>query len=163
MAKATKQYVKNLKEDEKFVRPNGKDNYTNVWIRRADFEGKIGDVRPELSEQFPMTWGQMSARVMELLGMNNQIITAWFLHPENVELIYQVLGISDLYVPGEDQRNKQLYEIGQVLSQPPTIQDPMTGQEIPNTMIQPIMIQPIDDHMIHAAVTAAFLNSNPVA
>src|SRR4030067_3139068 len=48
MAKATKQYVKSLKEDERFVRPSGKNNYMNVWIRRADFEGKIGDVRPEL-------------------------------------------------------------------------------------------------------------------
>ena len=50
--------------------------------------------------------------------------------------------------------------------------DPLTGQELPNLMIQPIVINPIDDHQVHAAVTAAFLNSpigidlektNPVA
>ena len=161
MAKATRAYVDDLLEDEKFVKETAPGNYLNVWIRKADFEGSIGEVRPELSEQFPATWGQISDKVMQLLGMNNQVITSWFLHPENVELIYKVLGIEDLYVPGEDQRTKQLYEISQlILQQPtPTLQvDPQTGQPVPS-MQSSIPIEQIDDDTIHMAVTSAFLNS----
>lgn len=166
MAKATKAYVANLLEDEKFIQEKGTGNFLNVWIRKADFEGRIGEVRPELSEQFPTTWGQVSSKVMELLGMNNQIITSWLLHPENVELIYKVLGIDDLYVPGEDQRNKQLYEISQlILAEPIVVTDPNTGEPVidPNTgqpaMQSSVPIEPIDDHQIHMVVDAAYLNS----
>lgn len=159
MAKAVKMYKKDLREDEHFVTEQGQGNYLNVWIRREELQGSVGEVRPELSEQFPMTWGQISARVMELLTMNNQVITSWFLHPENVELIYSVLGISDLYVPGEDQRNKQLYEISEMLATTPLPTgsvDPQTGQEVMQTSVQ---IEEIDDDAIHMEVIKAFLNS----
>lgn len=161
MAKATKEYVKNLRADESFVKEQGAGNYINVWLRAEAFKGQIGDVRPEISEQFPMTWGQRSARIMELFTMNNQVITSWLLHPENIEIIYQTLGISDIYIPGEDQRNKQLHEISEMmLAQPiPTgTIDPSTGQEMlmqPQTM--PIEIT--DDNAIHMTVTSTFLNS----
>lgn len=159
MAKATKAYKDDLKEDEHFVQEQGKGNYVNVWIRREQLKGEIGEVRPELSEQFPMTWGQKSARVMELLSMNNQAFISWLMHPENVELIYQVLGVDDLYIPGEDQRNKQLYEISEMLvAQPmPTEQiDPNTGQPVMMSSVQP---EEIDDDTIHSEVIKTFLNS----
>ena len=165
MAKATRAYEKDLLEDEHFVQEKGTGNYVNVYIRKEDLEGNIGEVKPELTEQFPSTWGQVSGRVMDLLGMNNQVITSWFLHPENVELIYKVIGIDEMYVPGEDQRNKQLYEVSQLIVSEPLSQDPNTGQPLidPNTG-QPIMkssvpIQPIDDHQIHMAVAIAYMNS----
>jgi hypothetical protein len=159
MAKACKEYKNNLKEDEYFVKEQGKGNFINVWIRQEQLRGEIGEVRPEISEQFPMTWGQISARVMELLTMNNQAILAWLFHPENVELIYQVLGISDLYVPGEDQRNKQLYEISEMLqSQPiPIGVDAGTGEESFQSSVQ---IEEIDDDTIHMEVIKSFLNSS---
>lgn len=159
MAKACKAYKQDLKEDEFFVKEQGKGNFINVWIKREQLTGEIGEIRPELSEQFPMTWGQISARVMELLTMNNQAILAWLFHPENIELIYQTLGISDLYIPGEDQRNKQLYEISEMLSTQPVD----TGQIDPNTgqpAMQPsVQIEEIDDDAIHIEVIKAFLNS----
>jgi hypothetical protein len=160
MAKATKQYVKNLREDEFFVKEQGAGSYINVWLRRETFKGEIGEVRPEISEQFPMTWGQKSARIMELLTMNNQMITAWLLHPENIEIIYQTFGITDMYIPGEDQRNKQLYEISEMMiAQPiPMGVDPLTGQEAFQPP-QPSQIEMIDDDTIHMEVIKAFLNS----
>ncbi len=158
MAKTTKQYVKNLREDEFFVKEQGQGNYINVWLRREMFKGKIGEVRPEISEQFPMTWGQRSARIMELLTMNNQVITSWFLHPENIEIIYQTLGISDMYIPGEDQRNKQLYEISEMMvAQPIVGMDQATQMEIPQPSVQ---IEPIDDDALHIEVIKTFLNSS---
>lgn len=162
MAKATKQYVDHLREDEFFVKEQGTGNFINVWIKREQFEGKLGDVRPEISDQFPMSWGQKSARVMELMNGSNQQILSLLLHPENIELIYQTLGINELYVPGEDQRNKQLYEISEMISAKgiPTGQvDPSTGQEILMPP-QPVMIEPIDDDQVHIAVLTAFLNSS---
>lgn len=159
MAKATKAYKQDLKEDEFFVQEQGEGTYVNVWIRQENLRGQIGDVRPELSEQFPMTWGQISARIMELLTMNNQAFTSWLLHPENVKLIYQTIGVDDLYIPGEDQRDKQLYEISQMILTPPIMTDqidPTTGQMI---MQSTIPIEEIDDDMIHSEVVKTFLNS----
>ncbi len=158
MAKSTKAYKKDLREDEFFVQEQGKGNYINVWIKKEELQGEIGEVRPELSEQFPMTWGQISARVMELLTMNNQAILAWLFHPENVEIIYQVLGVSDLYIPGEDQRNKQLYEISEMMASQPmdTGQIDETGQPV---MMSSSQIEEIDDDTIHIEVIKAFLNS----
>ncbi len=91
--------------------------------------------------------------------MNNQAILAWLFHPENVELIYQTLGISDLYIPGEDQRNKQLYEISEMLTSMPM----ETGQVDPNTgqpaAMSSVQIEEIDDDAIHMEVLKAFMNS----
>jgi hypothetical protein len=161
MAKATKQYVDNLKEDENFVKAQGTDSFINVWIRREMFKGQIGEVRPEISEQFPMTWGQKSARIMELLSMNNQAVFAMLMHPENIEILYETFGITDLYIPGEDQRNKQLYEISEmILAQPiPIGVDPITGEEV-LAPPEPIPLEEIDDHAIHMEVLKAFLNSS---
>lgn len=156
MAKACKAYKEGLFEDEKFVQRKG-SSFLNVWIRKSDLMGKIGEVRPEVSEQFPATWGQISGRVMELLGMNNAMITSFLLHPENVELLYKVLGVEDLYIPGEEQRNKQLFEISQLIITPPSAGlDPMSGMEMPTSSVP---IEPIDDDAVHMQVTAAFLAS----
>lgn len=161
MAKATKAYKQDLKEDEFFVKEQGEGTYINVWIRQESLRGAIGEVRPELSEQFPMTWGQISARIMELLTGGNQAIAAWLLHPENAKLVYQTIGVDDLYIPGEDQRDKQLYEISQMLLSQPVVADqldPMTGQAVP-VMQTTIPIEEIDDDAVHIEVVKAFLNS----
>jgi hypothetical protein len=182
MAKATKNYVDNLLEDEKFVQKNGDSTFMNVWIRQSQLRGKIGQVRPELSEQFPASWGQVSARIMELLGSGNQAVIAWLLHPENIELIYKAIGIQDLKIPGEEQRNKQLFEISQLIVSEPIIpemgmdqqaeMDPMTGEVKEPMPTSSVPIELIDDDTIHMTTLAAFLNSpmgidlkmtNPVA
>jgi len=156
MSKSIKAYIKNMQEDEYFVQKHG-DSFINVWIRRSELQGKIGDILPEVSEQFPSSWAQTSAKVMELMGMKNPFIDGILSHPDNLELVAQVLGVPDLYIPGENQRNKELLAIAVVLHTPTNV-DPMTGQPIP---IQPPPVDPIlDEPSIQIEVLKAFLSSD---
>jgi len=94
---------------------------------------------------------------MELMGMKNPFIDGILSHPDNLELVAQVLGVPDLYIPGENQRNKELLAIAVVLHTPTNV-DPMTGQPIP---IQPPPVDPIlDEPSIQIEVLKAFLSSD---
>jgi hypothetical protein len=166
MAKSIKAYCDDLLEDEVFVTAKG-NSFVNTWIKKADLQGRIGEVRPEQSEQFPSSWGQKKATFLELLQMNNQMITATLFHPENIQLVNEILGIDELYIPGDDQRNKQLNEIKALIATPPNMPptdpngqapvDPQTGQPAQPTSSVPI--EPIDDDNIHHQVLAAFICS----
>jgi ssDNA-binding Zn-finger/Zn-ribbon topoisomerase 1 len=171
MGKSVKMYGEELVEDEAYVVEKG-NSFVNVWIRKAHLQGRIGQVRPEVSEQFPSTWGQKKAAWLELVGLNNEVITQVLFHPENISMLKEITGMDDLYVPGDDQRNKQLTEIKYLISAPPVegMMDPMTGQEAMPTSSVPI--EPVDDDAIHIAVLSAFICSevgqtikeeNPVA
>src|SRR5688572_31601438 len=63
-SKAVKGYAKNMKTDEKIVKQQGKNSFVNVWIRKAEMNGEVGQVEPELSEQFPLAWSQKRDIIM---------------------------------------------------------------------------------------------------
>lgn len=164
MGKAIKAYADDLLEDEAYVEQKG-NSFVNVWIRKAELQGQIGEVKPELSDQFPTTWGQKKAAWLELVGLNNEMITSILFHPENAGLISQILSIDDLYIPGDDQRNKQLEEIRQLIQAAPEPQMDPNGQPIISPESgQPVMqatvhIEPVDDNSVHIAVLSAFICS----
>ena len=167
MAKSIKAYCNDLLEDEVYVTAKG-NSFVNTWIRKADLQGKIGEVRPEQSEQFPSSWGQKKATWLELLQTNNPMIIGTLMHPENMQLANEILGIDELYIPGDDQRNKQLNEIKALIASPPNMPpvDPQTGQapidQMTGQPVQPtssVPIEPIDDDNIHHQVLAAFICS----
>ena len=64
--KAVKCYAKNMVADQKIVKAQGKNSYVNVWIRKAEMTGEVGQVEPELSEQFPLAWSQKRDIIMRL-------------------------------------------------------------------------------------------------
>lgn len=161
MGKAVKRYGEDLLEDESYVIEKG-NSFTNVWIRKAHLQGRIGEVRPETSEQFPSTWGQKKAAWLELLGMNNEMISGILMHPENTSMLKEVIGMEDLYIPGDDQRNKQLSEIRILVQGMPNL-DPRTGAPIPDPMTgipsSTVPIEPVDDDQVHIATLSAFICS----
>lgn len=118
-------------EDEKFVQKDSMGNFVNILIRKSELEGRIGSFEIETNENLPMTWSQRKDVVMKLLEANNPEILAMLAQPENLPLIYEMIGIADFYVPGEDDRNKQYDEIKQLLASEPIMQppDPNTIEE----------------------------------
>lgn len=111
-------------EDEKFVQKDSMGNFCNILIRKSELEGKIGSFEIETNENLPMTWSQRKDVLMKLLEANNPEILAMLAQPENLPLIYEMIGIADFYVPGEDDRNKQYDEIKQLLNSEPIEQPP---------------------------------------
>jgi hypothetical protein len=151
-SKAVKCYAKNMKTDEKIVKSQGKNSFVNVWIRKAEMNGEVGQVEPELSEQFPLAWSQKRDIIMRLLELNNEALNEALFHPENRHTVADLVGITELTVPGDADRSKQLYEIYELLQgQPQPIGlNPMDGTPIlePTVPVE----KDIDDHIVHKAV-----------
>ena len=89
-------------------------------IRVADLKGNIC-VHPEADETFPRLKSQQRGVLQQLFGLKDPLIQEALAEPANLGYIKSVLGLSDLVIPGEDARNKQLREIQVLLSTAPIV------------------------------------------
>jgi hypothetical protein len=89
-------------------------------IRVADLKGNIA-VHPEADETFPRLKSQQRGVLQQLFGLKDPVIQEALSEPANLGYIKSVLGLSDLVIPGEDSRNKQLREIQALLSAAPIV------------------------------------------
>lgn len=132
--KAIPMFIKEVKEDEREVQRKPDGSFINVFIRKAELEGKIGKIELEANENLPITWNQRKDVIMQLLNAQNPEILAMLGTPENLPIIREAIGLDSFFVPGEDDRNQTLDYIKLLLnstpiSTPPQI-DPATGQPI---------------------------------
>jgi hypothetical protein len=149
MGKACRLFATKMVEDEKYVRQNG-NSFETVWIRQAELTGKVGNVEPDPSEQFPLTWSQKRDLFMQLITMQNPIIGQIMLHPNNAQNTKDALGFPEFYIPGEEDRSKQLIELRKLSL--------VTADQIqPNAQQSTIPIDPdVDDHAVHIQVIKLF-------
>lgn len=126
LAKAVREFAINMLEDEKYVEKRG-STYINVWIRKIHLNGKVGEVEPDVNESFPISWAQKRDMILQLFQGGNEDVMEVLRHPENAGLIALIIGVPELYIPGDDDRNKQLVEIGElILAEPvPSAPPPM--------------------------------------
>lgn len=143
MEKCVHLYVDNMIEDERFVQKQ-KNNYINVWIRRAELTGNVGEVEPEGDESFPITIAQKQDLLMKLFQLQSPEINEALFQSENRSLISEAFAMTEFKMPGEDQRIKQMREIN----------DMMANMQ----QIQPE--KDVDDNQIHIDCTRAFLVSD---
>lgn len=181
MMKAVKSHAQNMKTDEKVVQAKG-SNFLNVWVRRSEMSGETADIEPEVSETFPVSWSQKRDIMLNLMQMGNEDINAVIRHPENASLIATMIGVPELFIPGDDSRNKQLMEIALLIRAepmmpqiPPPQADPETGvMEAPPAgppgMPPPGQMAPqlqssvpidpdLDDHPVEAEICKSWLRS----
>ena len=89
-------------------------------IRLADLKGNIC-VHPEADETFPRLKSQQRGVLAQLFTNNDPVIQRALTEPANLGYIKNVMGLSELVIPGEDSRNKQLREIQQLLASAPIV------------------------------------------
>ncbi|HET7107829.1 MAG TPA: hypothetical protein VFI38_13545 [Candidatus Acidoferrum sp.] len=89
-------------------------------IRVADLKGNIA-VHPEADETFPRLKSQQRGVLQQLFGLKDPLIQEAMADPANIGYIKNVLGLTELVVPGEDSRNKQLREIQALLGAAPIV------------------------------------------
>ena len=108
-------FRKNRPEDAEIpiLGPGGE--FESRWIRLADLKGNI-QAYPESDETFPRLKSQQRAVVQQLMASSDPMIQQALADPANIGFVKGVLGLSDLVVPGEDSRNKQLREIDLLLA-----------------------------------------------
>jgi hypothetical protein len=107
-------FRKNRPEDAEIpiLGPGGE--FESHWIRLADLKGNI-QAYPESDETFPRLKSQQRAVVQQLMASSDPMIQEALADPANIGFVKGVLGLTDLVVPGEDSRNKQLREIDLLL------------------------------------------------
>jgi hypothetical protein len=154
--------MKYIKEDERFVKRDDDGNYVNVYIRKAELTGKIGSVELDASEQIPVSDEQKADIVMRLMELNNMEIMQALTSPENLPFIRKIVKMPEFRLPGEDDRQKQLEEIQELLQGEPVVIPPNPEQvmmaiqagQIPQPEEKPsIEIDPLlDNHAIEAQI-----------
>jgi len=128
--KAVPAYLKEIHEDEREVERSKDGNFINVFIRRAELDGKIGKVELEANENLPIAWNQQRDLIMQLLQTGIPEVLQIVGSPENLPVVREALGLDNFYVPGADDVEKVQDDIKQLLnSEPiPTIMPMQPGQ-----------------------------------
>jgi hypothetical protein len=169
MSKAIPMYIKLVEQDEREVQQTKDGNFINVFLRKAELEGKIGRVELESAENLPLNWNQRKDVVMALLQSNNPQIISLMSDPENLFILKDAIGLDGFNVPGENDREKQNEEIKELLETepntlPPSPEMEMTAmqlgeepelQEFPSIEVEP----EFDNHEIHFYICREWLVS----
>lgn len=164
-------YIVEMKDDEKQVKKDEFGNFINVFIRRAELEGKIGSVELEANENLPISWNQQKDEIMELFKMGNEEIIATLASPENLPYIKKAIGLTNYIIPGEDDRQKQYEEIQQLINSEPIVMppDPMmmeqammtTGQPPPPIELPSVEVDlDVDNHQLEGDICRRWLVSD---
>lgn len=167
-SKVIPMYIKEVQSDEHSVEKGDQGNFINVFIRRAELEGKIGRVELEANENLPITWAQRKDTFMELLKLQNPQIMAALSAPENVKYLVEAIGLDDFEVPGEDDRQKQYEEIKLLINSEPIVMPPdpqqaqlaaMMGQPPPPDQEMPSVEvdKDLDNHAVEAEICRTYL------
>jgi hypothetical protein len=142
--KAIPMFIEETHEDERDVQRLKDGSFVNVFIRKAEMEGKIGKVELEANENLPMTWSQQKDIIMQLLQSANPEILAILGSPENLPVIREAIGLTDFYVPGESDVEATYDDIKLLLNSEPmpnpqhNPMDPMSGPpEMPSIEVDP--------------------------
>jgi hypothetical protein len=113
-------FRKNRPEDAEIPLLGPDGVFDSRVIRIADLKGNIC-VHPEADETFPRLKSQQRGVLQQLFTINDPLIQRALAEPANIGYMKNVLGLSELVVPGEDSRNKQLREIQQLLASAPIV------------------------------------------
>jgi hypothetical protein len=117
---AVDSFRKNRPEDAEIPLLGPDGVFDSHVIRIADLKGNIC-VHPEADETFPRLKSQQRGVLQQLFGINDPVLQKALTEPANMGYIKNVLGLTELVVPGEDSRNKQLREIQQLLASAPIV------------------------------------------
>lgn len=168
-------YIECLHEDERFVTKGEQGDFLNVYVKKAELQGKIGNVELEANENLPITYAQIKDIVMKMFELNNPEILEALASPENMPILKKVLGLDAFVIPGESDRQKQYEEIKELTASKPLVvpPDPMmidqmvqSGQIPPPEMMEEqekpsVPIDPdVDNHEIEAFICRTYLVSD---
>ncbi len=162
--KAIPMYMKNMVEDERFVKRDELGKFINVIIAKAEMQGKIGDVTLEAAENLPQSWMQKKDTLMQFIQAADPVVMQALIDPQNLPIIAEAVGLPDLTLPGQDDREKQYEEINILLNSEPIVipTDPMMMEEAammggpmppPEQEMPSVDIEPdVDNGPVHIAI-----------
>lgn len=162
-SKAIPQYIKVMVDDERVVEKDEQGNFINVFIRKSETAGKIGDIEFESGDQLPVSEESQRQIILELMQLNNAEVFSALVSPENLPYVRKIVRIPEFRMPGEDDRQKQYEEIVELLNTVPVPITPgpeevfaaaVSGMpppqpyEVPSVEVDPL----IDNHQIESDI-----------
>lgn len=123
-------FRKNRPEDAEIPMLGPDGVFASKLIRLADLRGNI-QAHAEADETFPRLKSQQRAVLQQLFTIQDPLIQRALAEPANIGFIKNLIGLSELVIPGEDSRNKQMREIEQLLASAPIVVP--TSSVIPNS------------------------------
>ncbi len=163
IAKACHMFKETMQEEEEAYSTRMGRGATKVnVISQKRLNGEVGEIYPDTSPAFPQGWEGKRASVERWMGLSPEI-GATALHPENTTFMKELIGVEELFVPGELDREKQLIEINELMqgAAEPSM-DPATGQPMldPKTgqphMRSSVQVDYMDDDAIHIQTIKAW-------
>jgi hypothetical protein len=150
-------FRKNRPEDAEIPFLGEGGEFESKWIRLADLKGNI-QAHPEADESFPRLKSQQRAVLQQLMATNDPVIQRIVAEPANLGFIKSVIGLSEIVVPGEDARTKQLREIQQLLASAPIVTQGSDGAQavLPSVPVDELF----DDHAAELEECKRWANSD---
>lgn len=163
-AKAIMCFGKNRTEDMGLPTQGDTGEFDQDYIRLSDMQGRV-IAFPETDAQYPVLESDLRGLLMSMWNQPNPIFLGIAQQPNNLEYIFRQMGVSDLQVPGEQQRKKTYKDIAQLVQEQPQPGqpqiDPQTGKEAPPQPVPSIAPDPqIDDLKVAADTAKAWLISD---
>jgi hypothetical protein len=138
--KAVKCFAQNRTQDvEVSILGDGGD-YQSDWIKLEDMDGNI-TAYPEMDQQYPVLQSEVASILNQLTQGQNPAVLAVMSSPENMEFFFQREGLTDVVIPGDDQRKKTYKAIDVLLTQQPQPTIDQMGQQdfIPSVQPDPLV------------------------
>ncbi len=127
--------------------------WMGAFIRIADLKGNV-QVYEDTSEQFPRLWTQQRAIMLQLLDRGNESVMALlFQDPDNFKELQRLIGLENFKAPFENERDKQMREIAQLLEERPI--------ELPDGRVYATILpdELVDNHEVEAQAARSWLSS----
>lgn len=140
-------FRKNRPEDVEAPKLGEDNEFEERMIRLADLKGNI-QARPEADETFPRMKAQQRAALKELMASNDPEVANIIGYPANLGQIRSLIGLNDFTIPGENERNKQLREIEQMLNEQPIQQPTLPGLPPAPPMSSVEVDELLDNHKV---------------
>jgi hypothetical protein len=158
MCLAVKEFARWRTQDEQYSVFGPRGEAQGLEIRLEDLQGNF-DAYPETDEAFPILWHQMQSAFMQLMQSQDPRIQEILGDIENVSFAKAMIGLPDLYVPGEDDRIKQKQEIAVLLQQKPIQNIDANGMP---ELLPSVPIDPFEDmHPLHEDIVKKWCVSAP--
>jgi len=116
--------AQNRTDDLEIPKTNDAGDYDSDFISIKDLQGQV-IAYPELDSQYPTLESDVRQLLTTLFNSGNELFMQVAGTPVNLESIFRRMGVTDIEVPGEDQRKKTYRDIQQLLQgQPTEVQPP---------------------------------------
>lgn len=165
--KAVHCFAENRTSDTEIAMESDDGGYKSDFVPIEDMQGKVV-AYPEVDAQYPVLQSDKRAVVMSMLQAQDPLFMAVSQTPENLELTFAYLGLTDYETPGEDQRKKTYKRIDQLLQEQPQpaapesapTNTPPQAQPSQPQMLPSLAPDPLVDNLpIVVATTRKWLNS----